>query len=102
MKKKKLVNFKKTTTLKFVIYHMKKSIQKKRVITKISKLDENNQYGFGMIKPLPTGCIKQNLDTNWRNFNLLLQDVSLNDQTGHLYVVDIELIILRLQKKKSF
>ena len=100
--KEKTGEFQKATTLKFIIYHMKKSIQKKRVITKISKLDENNQYGFGMIKPLPTGCIKQNLDTNWRNFNLLLQDVSLNDQTGHLYVVDIELIILRLQKKKSF
>ena len=37
---------------------------KKRVITKILKLDENNQYGFGMTKPLLTGCIKQNLDTS--------------------------------------
>ena len=37
---------------------------KKRVITKILKLDENNQYGFGMTKPSLTGCIKQNLDTS--------------------------------------
>ena len=35
---------------------------KKRVITKILKLDENNQYGHGMTKPLPTGCIKDNDD----------------------------------------
>ena len=63
---------------------------KKRVITKILKSDENNQYGFGMTKPLPTGCIKQNLDTSWRTSNLLLQNVSLDDQVGHLYMVDIE------------
>ena len=43
-----------------------------------------------MTKPLPTGCIKQNFDTSWRTFNLLLQNVSLDDQIGHLYVVDIE------------
>ena len=32
----------------------------KRVISKILKLDENNQYGYAMKKPLPTGCIKKN------------------------------------------
>ena len=31
----------------------------KRVIPKILKLDENNQYGYARIKPLPTGCIKK-------------------------------------------
>ena len=30
----------------------------RRVISKILKLDENNQYGFAMAKPMPTGCIK--------------------------------------------
>ena len=68
-----------------------KEYSKKRVITKILKLDENNQHGFGMTKSLPTGCIKQNFDTSWRTFNLLLQNVSLTDQIGHLYVIDIEL-----------
>ena len=43
-----------------------------------------------MTKPLPTGCIKQNLDTSWRIFNLLLQNVSLSDQIGHLNGVDIK------------
>ena len=33
-----------------------------------------------MTKPLPTGCIKQNFNTSWRTFNLLLQNVSLHDQ----------------------
>ena len=41
-----------------VAYNLKldgKKAQKKRVITNILKLDENNQYGNGMAKPLPTG-----------------------------------------------
>ena len=62
----------------------------KRVITKILKLDKNNQYGYGMTKPLPTGCIRQNSDISWRTFNLLMQNLSLDNNIGHLYVVDIE------------
>ena len=49
--------------LKFV-YSLKlddeKTFSKKRVIAKIVKLDENNQYGYAMRRPMPTGCIKQN------------------------------------------
>ena len=33
------------------------SFETKRVITKIVKFDENNQYSFAMTKPMPTGCI---------------------------------------------
>ena len=43
-----------------------------------------------MGKTFTTGCIKENLDVTWRTFNLLLEKVSLDDQIGHLYVVDIE------------
>ena len=57
---------------------------KKRVITKILKLDESNQYGHGMTKSLPTGCIKDDPDLSWETFNLLLE-------RGHLYIVDTEL-----------
>ena len=53
-----------------------------------------------MTKPLPTGCIKQNLDTNWRTLNLLLQNVSLDDQIGHLYVVDIEFDHIKATEKR--
>ena len=67
-----------------------KSFQKKRVITKIIKFDENNQYGFAMTRPMPTGCIKQNNSPSWLEFNLLLEKVSLEDSIGHLFVVDIE------------
>ena len=33
--------------------------QIKRVSTKIIKMDENNQYGQAMTKPLPYGCIEK-------------------------------------------
>ena len=57
-----------------VAYYLKldgKKAEKKRVITKILKLDENNQYGHGMTKPLPTGCIKDHSDISWETFNSL-------------------------------
>ena len=54
-----------------VCYNIKlnsEKIQPKRVITKILKLDENNQYGFGMTKPLPTGYIKANSDISFKKW----------------------------------
>ena len=70
-----------------VVYNI--NDEHKRVISKILKLDENNQYGHAMAKPLPTGCIKNDTDLSWQTFNLLLESVSLNDKIGHLYIVDI-------------
>ena len=61
----------------------------KRVISKILKLDENNQYGFSMTKPLPTGRIKKEKTPSWRKFNLLLETVDFDDPVGHLFVADI-------------
>ena len=50
--------------------HKKKKKKKKlkRVITKILKLDENNQHGYVMTKPLPTGCIKKKLRHKLQDF----------------------------------
>ena len=75
-----------------IAYNLKIDNQKSktRIITKILKLDENNQYGHGMTKSLPTGCIKEKKDTSWNTFNRLLETVSLEDDIGHLYIVDIE------------
>ena len=53
-----------------------------------------------MAKSLPTGCIKQNFDTSWRTFTLLLQNVSLDNQFGHLFVVDIEFDHTKATKKQ--
>ena len=58
--------------------------QKKRIISKILKLDENNQYGNGVTKPLPTGCIKDDSDISWVTFNFLLETVDFKDTIGHL------------------
>ena len=55
------------------------SYKRKRVITKIIKFDENNQYGYAMTRPMPTGCIKQNNAPSWVNFNLLIETVSFED-----------------------
>ena len=65
-------------------------LRNKRVISKILKLDDNNQYGHAMTKPLPTGCIKNDLDFSWTTFNLLLESLNLEDKIGHLYIVDIK------------
>ena len=75
-----------------LVYNLKMNNEKtkKRVIIKILKLDENNQYDHGMTKPLPTGCIKDNDDISWETFNFLLDKVSFEDTIGHLYIVDIE------------
>ena len=76
-----------------VVYNLKlgkNKTQKKRVISKILKLDENNQYGNGMRKPLPTGCIKDDSDISWATFNFSMETVDFKDTIGHLYIVDIE------------
>ena len=72
-----------------------------RVISKILKLDENNQYGYAMTKPMPTGCIHSNNDTSFRTFNLLLESVDLDDQIGHLYIVDIKLDFEKLTDRQK-
>ena len=66
------------------------SFDDRRIITKILKKDESNQYGFAMTKPMPTGCIKKHPALTWCKFNFFLEKVDLDDQIGHLFLVDIE------------
>ena len=61
----------------------------RRVISKILKFDENNQYGFAMTKPMPVGSIKEK-QVDYLEFNLLFKTVTLDDPIGHIFVVDIE------------
>ena len=61
------------------------------MISKILKLDENNQYGYAMTKIISTDHIKEHPSScSMLEFNLLLETVNLDDKIGHLYVVDIE------------
>ena len=87
-----------------VVYSLKfddeKKFKKKRVIAKIVKLDENNQYGYAMTRPMPTGCIKQNNSPSWLKFNLLLEKVSFEDSIGHLFIVDVEFDVKNATEKQ--
>ena len=86
-----------------VAYNLKmktKKLKKERVISKTFTLDENNQYGNGMTKPLPTGCIKDDFDISWETFNFLLERVDFQDTIGHSYIADIEFDIKNATKRE--
>lgn len=72
----------------------------RRITIKILKIHENNQYGFVMAKPLPTGYIKKKPQLLWRTFNLLIETVSLDDPIGHLFIVHIKLDHRKATKKQ--
>ena len=86
-----------------VIYNLNLNDEKNdyRIITKILKLDENNQYGYAMTKPMPTGCIHNDPDITLRTFNRLFETVDLNDEIGHLYIVDIKLTFDKLSERQK-
>ena len=65
-------------------------MQPKRIVAKILKLDENNQYGFGMTKPLLTVSIKIDSDISFQKLNDLIRKLDIDLLIRHLYVVDIE------------
>ena len=54
-------------------------------------MDENNQYGQAMTKPLPYGCIKrEEHPRSLVKFNKILDRISHEDKIGHLFIVDIK------------
>ena len=62
----------------------------KRFPSKVIKMDENDQYGFAMTKPLPYGCIKlKKTVLTLDELKDLLANVALEDKIGPLFVVDI-------------
>ena len=64
--------------------------QVRRFSSKIIKMDENNQYGFAMTKPLPYSVIKKKkVLPTLEELEQILANVTLNDKLGHLFVVDI-------------
>ena len=69
----------------------------KTVISMILKLDENNQYGYAMTKPIPTGSIKKKVPS-WQEFNLLLD---LDESIGYLFVLDIFFYYKNATKKQK-
>ena len=54
-------------------------------------MDENNQYGQAMTKPLSYGCIKkQEHVPGMTEFNKILDKISHDNNIGHLLIVDIK------------
>ena len=75
--------------------------ENKRVIAKIIKMDENNQYENAMTKPLPTDCIKKSKKIqSLREFQLILEGFSHVDKIGHLFIVDSEFDFDRARPKQ--
>ena len=52
----------------------------KRFSSKIIKMDENNQYGMAMTRPLPYGCIKRKKTLNFKELEQLLKSITLEDK----------------------
>ena len=66
-------------------------VKKKKVSTKILKMDENNQHGNAMTRPLPYSCIKRALKVpSLLEFNRILDSLPHEDKIGHLFIVDIK------------
>ena len=54
-------------------------------------MDENNQYGMAMTKPLPYGCVKkEDCPPTLTEFNKITNEISPEDSSGHLFIVDIK------------
>ena len=54
-------------------------------------MDENNQYGQAMTKPLSYGCIKKQEHVPcMTEFNKILDKISHDNNIGHLLIVDIK------------
>ena len=67
--------------------------QLKRFSSKIIKMEENNQYGMAMTRPLPCGCIKRMRTVpSFEEPKHLLKSVPLEDKIGHIFTVDIEFL----------
>ena len=65
--------------------------QLKRFLSKIIKMDENNEYGMAKTKPLLYGCIKRKEKIlSFEELDQLLKSVTLEDKIGHIFTVDIE------------
>ena len=75
----------------FDLYNDSKK-QTQRISTKILKMDENNQYGQSINKPLPYGCIKkQEHPPSLTEFNRILDKISHDENNGHLLIFDVKI-----------
>ena len=80
----------------------KKNFEDKRLVTKILKMDENNQYGNAMTNPFPVGPIKRVKKLSiMGEFDLIPQGISGNGKIGHLFIVILNSTI-KMQQKNNY
>ena len=76
--------------------------KKRRVFSKVFKLDENNQYGFAMTKPLSLGIFKKQFDANMQTFENSLTNFDSNAKIGEVFVVDMHFDAYDFPRKKMY
>lgn len=66
--------------------------QTKGILSKILQMDENNQYGMAMTKPLLCGYIRKEntLTPTLVEFNDILDKLFHDETIGHIFIVDIK------------
>ena len=72
------------------------------MFSKLFKLDENNQYGFAMTKPLPIGIFKKEPSVSNDILIKSIENFDLNAKIGEIFVADIEFHAYDYPRKKIY
>ena len=80
----------KTEPIYNICLNGEKKSSRRTVFPKIFKLDENNQYGFAMTKPLPINIFKKEDHVDMEILNASIAKFDSNAKVGEIFVVDIE------------
>ena len=81
----------------------KNIFEDKRVVTKIIKMDENNQYGNAMTKPLPTGSTKRATKIQqWDNLTWYFRGFPITIKLDIYSLLTLNLITKMQQKNNYF
>lgn len=75
---------------------------KRRVFSKNFKLDENNQFGFAMTKPLPIGVFKCKQEVSMEILDNSVDRFDPNSKIGEIFVVDIEFDSYDVPREKMY
>ena len=76
-------------------------VKKRRVFSEIFRLDENNQYGFAMMKPIPIGIFKKEPSLSMDILNKSIGHFDPSAKIGEMFVVDIEFDTYDDPRKKN-
>ena len=75
---------------------------RRRIFSKIFKLDKNNQYGFAITKPLPIGIFIKEEHVDIEILNASIANFDLNAKIGEIFIVDIEFNAYDDPRKKMY